>query len=75
MLYLLAVIFPPAAVLLCGKPIQALLNCVLTLCFWVPGLIHALFVVSSHHADKRTDPNCDCHAVTKTLITRSPERS
>jgi uncharacterized membrane protein YqaE (UPF0057 family) len=55
MLYLLAVIFPPAAVLLCGKPIQAALNCVLTLCFWIPGLIHALFVVSSYHADNRTD--------------------
>jgi uncharacterized membrane protein YqaE (UPF0057 family) len=55
MLYLLAIIFPPAAVFLCGKPMQALLNVVLTLCFWVPGIIHALFVVSSRHADKRTD--------------------
>lgn len=55
MLYLLAIVLPPVAVLLAGKPIQALLNLVLTLCFWIPGVIHAIFVVSSRNADKRTD--------------------
>lgn len=55
MLYLLAIILPPVAVLLAGKPIQAVLNLVLTLCGWIPGVIHALFVVSSRNADKRTD--------------------
>jgi uncharacterized membrane protein YqaE (UPF0057 family) len=55
MRYLLAVILPPVAVLICGKPIQALLNLVLTLLFWIPGLIHALFVVNGYYADKRTD--------------------
>jgi uncharacterized membrane protein YqaE (UPF0057 family) len=54
-LYLLAIVFPPAAVLFCGKPFQAILNCLLTLCFIVPGVVHALFVVSSHKADKRND--------------------
>ncbi len=53
--YFLAIVLPPAAVLLCGKPIQFILNVLLTLCFWVPGAIHALFVVSSHKADKRTN--------------------
>ena len=53
MLYLLAILLPPLAVLLCGKPVQALLNCVLTLFLWIPGAIHAMMVVSSHHADKR----------------------
>lgn len=53
MLYLLAILLPPLAVLLCGKPVQALLNCVLTLFLWIPGAIHAIMVVSSHHADKR----------------------
>jgi uncharacterized membrane protein YqaE (UPF0057 family) len=53
-LYLLAIFLPPVAVLLCGKPVQALLNVVLTLLFWVPGAIHAVAVVSSHNADKRT---------------------
>ena len=55
MRYLLAIILPPVAVLLCGKPVQALLNLVLTLFFWIPGAIHALFVVNSHLADKRAD--------------------
>lgn len=54
MLYLLAIVLPPVAVLLCGKPMQALINLLLTLCFWIPGVIHAMLVVSSHHADKRT---------------------
>ena len=55
MRYLLAIVFPPLAVLLCGKPLQAALNLLLTLCFWVPGVVHALFVVNSHLADKRTE--------------------
>ena len=55
MRYLLAIVFPPLAVLLCGKPIQAILNCVLTPSIWIPGVVHALFVVSNHFADKRTD--------------------
>ena len=55
MRYLLAVILPPVAVLICGKPIQALLNLILTLLFWIPGLIHAIFVVNGYYADKRTN--------------------
>lgn len=54
MRYLLAIILPPVAVLLCGKPFQFLLNIVLTLCFWLPGAIHAILVVNSHLADERT---------------------
>jgi uncharacterized membrane protein YqaE (UPF0057 family) len=48
MLYLVAVIVPPLAVLLCGKPLQALLSIVLSLIFYFPGLIHALFVVHNY---------------------------
>ena len=55
MRYLLAILLPPLAVFLCGKPIQGILNILLTLAFWVPGVVHALFVVHSHLADKRTD--------------------
>lgn len=54
MLYLLCLL-PPVAVLVAGKPIQAVLNLVLTLLFYVPGLIHAILVVNAHYADKRTD--------------------
>ena len=55
MLYLLALLLPPLAVLLCGKPFQALLNLVLTLLGWLPGAIHAILVVNSHENDKRTE--------------------
>ena len=53
MRYFIAIVLPPLAVLLCGKPIQAILNLVLTLFFWVPGIVHALFVVADHKAEKR----------------------
>lgn len=53
MRYLLAILLPPLAVFLCGKPFQAVLSIFLTLAFWVPGVVHALFVVHSHLADQR----------------------
>ena len=53
MRYLLAIVFPPAAVLLCGRPVLALMNVVLSLCFWIPGMIHAFFIVNSKLADNR----------------------
>jgi len=53
--YLLAILLPPVAVLLCGKPVQALLNVVLTIMVWIPGVIHALFVVNAHLADGRNE--------------------
>lgn len=53
MLYLLAIVLPPVAVLLRGKPFQALLNLVLTICFWVPGIIHAWIVINGANKDKR----------------------
>lgn len=55
MRYLLAIILPPVAVLLTGKPIQALLNLLLCILGWIPGVVHALVVVGSHKADKRND--------------------
>lgn len=55
MRYLLAILLPPLAVLLCGKPFQALLNLVLTLCFWVPGAIHALLVAHDYYEEQRAN--------------------
>ncbi len=55
MLYLLAIVAPPVAVLLTGKPGQALLNLLLTLMLWVPGVIHAILVVNEYKADKRAE--------------------
>ena len=53
-MYLLAILLPPLAVLLCGKPIQAILNIGLWCILIVPGILHALLVVNASKADKRT---------------------
>ena len=55
MRYVLALLLPPLAVLLCGKPFQAILNLLLTLCFWVPGVVHALIVANDYYEDQRND--------------------
>ena len=52
-MYLLAVLLPPVAVLICGKPIQALINLLLCLIFYIPGMIHAIMVVNEYKADQR----------------------
>jgi uncharacterized membrane protein YqaE (UPF0057 family) len=50
--YLLAIILPPVGVLAAGGGASSLLiNIVLTLAGFVPGMVHALFVV--HGAEKR----------------------
>ena len=49
--YLLAVICPPAAVLGCRRFDQFVLNVALTLCLWIPGVVHASFIVQHHIAD------------------------
>jgi uncharacterized membrane protein YqaE (UPF0057 family) len=61
MLYLVAVILPPLAVLLCGKPFQALFSLIAQATImtglpfgWLLAALHALFVVNNHYADKRT---------------------
>jgi uncharacterized membrane protein YqaE (UPF0057 family) len=56
MLYALAIILPPLAVLMAGgRPFQALLNCVLTLFGWIPGVVHAFLVVGEYKADQRME--------------------
>src|SRR5690625_4864076 len=53
MMYLLAIVLPPVAVLFSGKPLQALLNLILTLFFWFPGALHAILVVKDSKDEKR----------------------
>lgn len=53
MLYLLAILLPPLAVLLTGRPLQALLNLFLTLLFYFPGMLHAILVVNEYKSDQR----------------------
>ncbi|HEV2125436.1 MAG TPA: YqaE/Pmp3 family membrane protein [Chloroflexota bacterium] len=57
MLYLVAILLPPLALLLVGKPFQAILALILqvTVLGWLPAAIWALFVVNTHHADKRAN--------------------
>jgi uncharacterized membrane protein YqaE (UPF0057 family) len=56
MLYLVAIVIPPLAVLLCGKPFQALINLLIwPLTIHLGAVIHALFVVNNHYADKRQE--------------------
>lgn len=57
MLYLIAILLPPAAQLMCGKVIQAVL-CVLlmlTLIGWPIAAVWALLVVGEHKADRRAE--------------------
>lgn len=54
MLYVLAFLFPPVAVLMCGKPFQFILNIILCCIFWIPGIIHAFYVVNNHLIEKQT---------------------
>ncbi len=53
MLFFLCVILPPLAVLLTGRLGSFLLSLVLTLLGWLPGVIHAFFVVSDYKNEKR----------------------
>ncbi len=52
---MMAVLLPPVSLLMCGKVGQFFLSIPLTLCCWLPGVIHALFVVASHEADIRNN--------------------
>ncbi len=53
MLYLLAIFFPPLAVLIAGKPFQAIINFFLIFLLYLPAVIHAFGVVNNYYADKR----------------------
>ena len=66
MLYILAILLPPVAILFCGKIFQAIFNFIvlvggflMLLLFgsgtWLLCVIHAMFVVHSYKQDKRTE--------------------
>jgi uncharacterized membrane protein YqaE (UPF0057 family) len=57
--YLLAVFAPPAAVLMCRQPRQAVVNVLLTACFWVPGAAHALLIARATARRERADRLAD----------------
>lgn len=51
----MAIFLPPLAVLSVGKPGSFLINILLCFCGVVPGVIHAVMIVSEYNAEKRTD--------------------
>ena len=53
MLYILAIFLPPLAVVLAGRPGAALLNLLLTILMWVPGVVHAFIVIAEEKHEKR----------------------
>ena len=53
MLYLLCILFPPLAVLFTGRPGAFIVSLLLTLLGWLPGVIHAFFVVNDWKQEKR----------------------
>lgn len=55
MLYFLAMVLPPLAVLFTGRKTAAILNIPLTLAGWLPGVLHAVLVVNEHKADQRAE--------------------
>jgi uncharacterized membrane protein YqaE (UPF0057 family) len=53
MLFFLCVLLPPLAVLLTGRIGSFFLSLILTLFGWIPGVIHAFFVVSDYKNEQR----------------------
>jgi len=53
MSYFLCFICPPLAIFTTGKMGSFVLNIILTLFFWIPGIIHAILVVNKFYEDRR----------------------
>lgn len=50
---ILAILLPPLAVLLAThNPVRALINLLLTLLLWIPGVVHALMCVNEAKTGK-----------------------
>ena len=53
MRYFLCFICPPVVILTTGRMGSFVLNIILTIFFWVPGIIHAILVVNDYYEDRR----------------------
>jgi len=49
---LLAFLLPPLAVFTTGKMGQFIISIILTMLFWIPGVIHALMVINQHNTEQ-----------------------
>jgi uncharacterized membrane protein YqaE (UPF0057 family) len=59
MRYVLAIVLPPIAVLSTGRVLQAVINLLLTLLGWVPGVVHAALITNDYYNDKRINRMLD----------------
>ncbi len=53
MRYFLCIILPPIGVITTGRIGAFILNLILTLLFWLPGMIHAILITNQYYADRR----------------------
>lgn len=53
MRYFLCILLPPIAVLTTGRIGAFILNIILTILGFIPGVIHAILVVNSFYAERR----------------------
>jgi uncharacterized membrane protein YqaE (UPF0057 family) len=53
MRYFLCLLLPPVAVFSTGRIGAFILSIILTLFFWIPGVIHAILVTNDYYASKR----------------------
>jgi len=53
MRYFLCFLCPPIAIFTTGRIGSMILNIILTLLFWIPGVIHAILVVNDFYEDRR----------------------
>jgi uncharacterized membrane protein YqaE (UPF0057 family) len=53
MRYFLCFLCPPLAVLSTGKVGSFILNLILTLFLWIPGVIHSILIVNEYYEDRR----------------------
>jgi uncharacterized membrane protein YqaE (UPF0057 family) len=52
-MFILAILFPPLAVLMTGRLGSFIINLLLCCLLWLPGILHACMVVSNWKAEKR----------------------
>ena len=57
MMFLLAILLPPVAMLMVGRPMEAVICLILQLTVfgWLPAAIWACFMVNSHQTEKRLE--------------------
>jgi uncharacterized membrane protein YqaE (UPF0057 family) len=53
MRYFLCFLCPPLAILTTGKLGSFILSIILTILFWIPGIIYSILVVNEYYAERR----------------------